>query len=65
MNKHWQFALAGLICAVPVWYLLASPFDSARWLHAGGFDSLNYLGSGVFGGFFFWLLLKVRRTDAL
>jgi hypothetical protein len=64
-TKHWQFALGGLLCALPIWYQLASPFNSARWHHAGGFDSLNYLGSGVLGGMFFWLLLKSRRGGAL
>jgi hypothetical protein len=63
LERHWQYALGGLLCALPGWYLLAQPFDSARWLHAGGFDSLHYLGSGVFGGFFFWLLLKSIRHD--
>lgn len=64
LERHWQYVLGGVICALPLWYELAQPFDSARWQHAGGFDSLNYLGSGAFGGFFFWLLLKRVRSDA-
>lgn len=63
LERHWQYALGGMLCALPGWYMLAQPFDSARWHHAGGFDSLNYLGSGAFGGFFFWLLLKSMRHD--
>ena len=63
--RPWQFALGGLLCALPFWYLLATPFSSPRWHHAGGFDSLNYLGSGVFGGLFFWLLLRLPRGGAL
>lgn len=58
LERHWQYVLGGMLCALPLWYALAQPFDSARWQHAGGLDSLNYLGSGAFGGFFFWLLSK-------
>ena len=65
LERHWQYVLGGMLCALPAWYGLAQPFDSARWHHAGGFDSLNYLGSGAFGGLFFWFLSKQIRNDAL
>lgn len=64
LERHWQYVLGGVLCAVPLWYELAQPFDSARWHHAGGFDSLNYLGSGAFGGFFFWWFSRRMRGDA-
>jgi hypothetical protein len=64
-RHHWQFVLGGTLCALPVWYLLASPFEPERWYHAGGFDSLNYLGSGAFGGYFFWVLSRLPRGNAL
>ena len=63
-RRHWQFVLGGVLCALPVWYLLAGPFDSARWQHAGVFDTLNYLGSGAFGGFFFWLFSRLPGSDS-
>jgi hypothetical protein len=63
--QWWQFALTGMLCAVPIWYLLASPFSSARWHMAGAFDSLNYLGSGVFTGLIFWWFSRLPRANAL
>lgn len=52
----WNFMLGGLLIAVPFWYLLAQPFESARWVQSGFFDSLNYLGSGALAGLAFWWL---------
>ena len=66
-SQWWQFIIGGLLLAVPVWYELAQPFTSTRWLHAGFFDSLNYLGSGMFGGLAFWWFsargVKTSLTD--
>jgi len=60
-HKAWQYVVAGTLCAAPVWYFLAVPF-STRWEHAGGFDSLNYLGSGAFGGLCYWILsVKIQQ----
>jgi hypothetical protein len=63
--QWWQFALAGVVAALPVWYLLAAPFTSARWHQSGAFDSLNYLGSGAFGGFIFWWFSRLPRGNSL
>jgi len=57
LKRWWQFALGGLLLAVPFWNELAMPFDSVRWAQSGLFDSLNYLGSGAVGGLVFWLLV--------
>ncbi|MET3918553.1 hypothetical protein ABID97_005384 [Variovorax sp. OAS795] len=57
LKRWWQFALGGLLLAVPFWNELAVPFDSVRWAQSGLFDSLNYLGSGAVGGLVFWLLV--------
>ena len=48
--------------AVPFWYSLAQPFESARWVQSGFFDSINYLGSGVLAGLAFWWL-AIRGSD--
>jgi len=66
LRRWWQFVLGGTVFALPVWYELAEPFASARWLSAGFFDSLNYLGSGAFAGLvFWWLSIKVYGKNAL
>jgi hypothetical protein len=65
LKRHWQYVLGGTLCALPFWYELAQPFDSARWHAAGGYDSLTYLGSGAFGGLFFWLFSQRLHNDAL
>ncbi|MDO9334181.1 MAG: hypothetical protein Q7T57_06650, partial [Dehalococcoidales bacterium] len=62
LRSWWQFMLGGLIFAVPVWYSLAEPFESPRWIQSGFFDSLNYLGSGAIAGFAFWWL-AIRRAS--
>jgi hypothetical protein len=61
VSKWWHYALGGVVIAVPTWYELAMPFSSSRWHHAGAFDSLNYLGSGLFAGLTFFFLLRARR----
>src|SRR4051812_13432096 len=53
-QKWWQFAIGGLILALPIWAILAQPFTSARWQSSGFFDSLNYLGSGIAAGLIYW-----------
>jgi hypothetical protein len=63
--QWWQFALTGMLCALPIWYLLAGPFSSTRWYLAGAFDSLNYLGSGAFTGLIFWWFSRLPRANAL
>ena len=60
LRRWWQFAVGGVLLAVPVWYGLAQPFSSARWQAAGGFDTLNYLGSGLAAGLVYWWL-NVRQ----
>jgi hypothetical protein len=56
LGSWWHYVLGGVLIAVPAWYVLAMPFDSPRWEHAGFFDSLNYLGSGLLAGLaFYWL----------
>jgi hypothetical protein len=65
LRRWWQFALGGLLIAVPIWYVLAGPFTSTRWLAVGFFDSFNYLGSGVAGGIAFWhLAVRGARQNA-
>ena len=58
LTKWWHFGIAGLICSVPLWWVLAQPFTSARWAHAGFYDSLNYLGSGFGGGLAYWRICQ-------
>ena len=58
VRTWWMFALGGLLLATPVWYLLVSPIGNPRWEAAGLYDSINYLGTGLFGGLAFWLLRK-------
>jgi hypothetical protein len=61
--RSWVwFVVGGLLFSVPVWHSLAQPFDSPRWVQSGFFDSLNYLGSGAFGGLAFWWL-AIRRPS--
>jgi hypothetical protein len=54
LRQWWQYVLGGTLLAVPIWYELAGPFTTARWEHAGFFDSMNLLGSGAAAGLFFW-----------
>jgi hypothetical protein len=61
LRRWWQFLLIGLLSAIPVWYVLADPFASVRWLQSGGFDSLNYLGTGAVAGLAYWWL-RVHRA---
>jgi len=63
LSQWWQFALGGALIALPLWYEFATPFNSARWAHAGAFDTLNYLGSGLLAGLAFYLLLRVWRKS--
>jgi ABC-type spermidine/putrescine transport system permease subunit II len=66
LRRWWQFVLGGLVFAIPVWYELAQPFESARWRASGFFDSLNYLGTGALAGFaFWWLMFRMRGVNAL
>lgn len=65
LRQSWQFILCGVIFALPFWYGLAQPFSSSRWLHAGIFDSLNYLGSGAAGGFTYWWLTIAKQKRKL
>lgn len=58
--RWWQFAVGGAVIAVPFWFEAALPFASPRWQQSGFYDSLNYLGSGLFGGLWFWFLLRWR-----
>lgn len=57
----WQFAIGGTSIAIPFWLEAALPFASARWEQSGFYDSLNYLGSGVFSGLWFWWLYQRPR----
>jgi len=54
LRQWWQYVLGGTLLAVPIWHELAGPFTTARWEHAGIFDSMNLLGSGAAAGLFFW-----------
>jgi hypothetical protein len=63
LRAWWQYALCGLIIASPVWYSFAQPFSSARWEQSGAFDTLNYLGSGVFGAVAYWALCRKRPSS--
>jgi len=63
LRRWWQFFLGGIVIALPVWYEFAQPFSSPRWVSAGFFDSLIYLGSGGFGGVAFWLLSSSAKGD--
>ena len=62
LTRWWMFAGGGLILAIPIWYLLVSPIGGDRWNHAGIYDSLNYLGAGVFAGLAFWWLLRGKAN---
>jgi hypothetical protein len=64
LRRWWQYALGGLVLALPFWYSLAQPFSSARWLASGFFDSLNYLGSGTLAGIAFWWL-AIRQSNSV
>jgi hypothetical protein len=64
LSSWWHYVSGGVLIAVPVWYQLATPFSSPRWEHAGVFDSLNYLGSGLFAGLAFYLLLRWQRLNS-
>jgi hypothetical protein len=59
----WQYALGGLLVAVPAWYVLSRPFSGASWKYGafGYFESLNHLGSGLFAGLVFYFLVRTRR----
>src|SRR4051812_45763328 len=37
LSSWWHYALGGLFIAAPAWYVLAAPFSSPRWEHAGFF----------------------------
>jgi hypothetical protein len=63
LRRWWQFVLGGAVLALPLWYSLAEPFSSPRWQLNGAFDTLNYVGSGVFGGLAYWWL-RVRNAKA-
>jgi hypothetical protein len=66
LHRWWQFVLGGTALALPIWFGLAQPFDSVRWLASGLFDSLNYLGSGAVAGLaFWWLTTRQRGENAL
>jgi hypothetical protein len=54
LQRWWQFALTGVVAALPLWYDLAAPFHSPRWQSSGVYDSLNYLGSGFGAGLAYW-----------
>ena len=58
LRHWWMFALGGLVLAIPIWYALVSPIGGARWEAAGFYDSVNYLGTGLFAGLAFWWLTK-------
>ena len=58
LTRWWQFGLTGLVCAMPIWSVLAQPFGSTRWAQSGFFDSLNYLGSGFVGGLAYWWITR-------
>jgi hypothetical protein len=58
LKRWWQFALVGLLAALPLWLDLAQPFASARWQKSGFYDSLNYLGSGCAAGLAYWWIWK-------
>lgn len=62
LTRWWMFAIGGLTLAISVWYLLVSPIGGDRWNHAGIYDSLNYLGTGVFAGLAFWCFLRAREN---
>jgi hypothetical protein len=65
LTHWWQFGMAGLICALPMWRELAEPFTSVRWQQSGLYDSLNYLGSGLGGGLAYWRICqKVGIRDS-
>ena len=64
LTRWWMFALGGLVLAVPMWYVLVSPIGGARWETAGIYDSMNYLGTGLFAGLAFWWLSE-GRSNAL
>ncbi|HEV7914621.1 MAG TPA: hypothetical protein VGP22_12720 [Albitalea sp.] len=61
LRRWWHFVVGGIVFALPVWIQLAQPFESARWLASGVFDSLNYLGSGAVAGLVFWWLSVGRQ----
>jgi uncharacterized membrane protein len=58
LRKSWHYAAAGVLAAAPVWLALAQPFSSVRWLQAGLYDTLNYLGTGLAAALVYWFLAK-------
>lgn len=63
LKAWWQYTVAGVLVATPVWASLAQPFASARWQQSGFYDTLNYLGSGALSALaFHFLVPKVSRT---
>ena len=64
-QRWWHFLLGGVLLALPVWYELAAPFESARWQSSGFFDTVNFIGSGAIGGLAYWWLRVARANRAL
>jgi hypothetical protein len=65
LTQWWQYTTGGALASIPLWYYFAQPFSSPRWQASGFFDSLNYLGTGMFAGLFFWLLLRKCKDPLL
>jgi hypothetical protein len=55
-RRWWQFALAGVVIALPVWHQLTDSFNSLAWRDNGLFGTINLLGSGLAGGLIYWWL---------
>ena len=64
LGRWWHYAIGGVLIAVPCWVLIAQPFDSARWRYAGGYDSVNILGTGLVAAILFWAMER-KRSNAL
>lgn len=58
LTPWWQFGIAGVVSAIPMWIELSQPFTSVRWAQSGLYDSLNYLGSGLAGGIAYWWISR-------
>ena len=66
IQAYWQYALAGGIASLPLWVVLAQPFESVRWRQSGLYDTLNYVGTGLLAAVFYRFLAGnvLGRNDA-
>jgi hypothetical protein len=60
MYKIWQYAIGGVLCALPFWALWFYPFNTGHWAVYRYVNTFYFFSVGIFSAIAFWFFV-VRK----